>query len=246
MIIALEAAAVVLDIEGTTTPIAFVHDILFSFARTHLAGFLARRGRDADIAAIGRALAAEHAADTDPERPRDFAVEAYVRWLMERNSKSTALKALQGEIWRGGYESGALRSEVYADVPPAFAAWSAADVTIAIYSSGSIDAQRLLFAHTTRGDLTRLIDKYFDTTTGPKRAAASYAAIARALDADPDRVVFVSDVGDELLAAREAGVLGVLSLRPGNAPVPDAAAAYFPSIRTFADLSLRRLAPLAR
>jgi len=213
--------AIVLDIEGTTTPITYVHDVLFTFAKTHLAAYLA----DHDVTAAFRA---EYA--IDPDRPSSFELESYIRWLIDRDRKSTALKALQGELWRSGYESGELRSIVYDDVPPALAAWRQAGITIAIYSSGSIAAQQLLFRYTTHGDLTPSIARYFDTTTGPKRASASYAKILAELG---NRVVFVSDVVDELVAAREAGMTGVLSIRPGNAPVP---AHSFQAIRSFAQL----------
>jgi len=219
--------AIVLDVEGTTTPIAFVRDVLFPFAREHLADFFARGGRDATIAA----LAAEHA--RDPEHPPAFAPEPYVRWLMDRDRKSTALKALQGEIWRTGYESGELRAPVYDDVPPALAAWRAAGIAVAIYSSGSTSAQQLLFRHSTHGDLTPSIDRYFDTTTGAKRDPASYASIAAALGAPPADVVFVSDVCEELVACRDAGFVGILAIRPGNAPVANAP---FPAIGSFAEI----------
>lgn len=220
-----EPRALVLDIEGTTTPIAFVHDVLFPYAREHLAPHLAAHGE-----ALAPAFAAEHA--RDPEHPPPFELETYVRWLMDRDRKSTALKALQGDLWRAGYASGELRSIVYADVPPALAAWHAAGIVLAIYSSGSIAAQKLLFAHTDYGDLTPLLDRYFDTTIGPKRAASSYAKIAAALGIAPASITFVSDVGEELAAAREAGLRGVLSIRPGNAPT----VADGPSITSFAEL----------
>jgi enolase-phosphatase E1 len=116
------ADAIVLDIEGTTTPIAFVHDVLFTFAKTHLAAYLAHHDRTA-------AFRAEY--ETDPDRPASFEVESYIRWLIDRDRKSTALKALQGDIWRTGYESGELRSIVYDDVPPALASWRDAGITIA-------------------------------------------------------------------------------------------------------------------
>ncbi|HEV7557808.1 MAG TPA: acireductone synthase [Kofleriaceae bacterium] len=219
------ADAIVLDIEGTTTPIAFVHDVLFAFASTHLAPHLAHH----DVTAAFRS---EY--ETDPDRPTSFELESYIRWLIDRDRKSTALKALQGDIWRGGYESGELRSIVYDDVPPALAAWRDAGITIAIYSSGSIAAQQLLFRHTTHGDLTPSIARYFDTTTGPKRASASYATIMAALGGV---VVFVSDVVDELVAAHDAGMIAVLSVRPGNAPVSPHP---FPSITSFAELVLQR------
>jgi enolase-phosphatase E1 len=222
--------AIVLDVEGTTTPIAFVRDVLFPFARERLAGWLARGDRDAVIAA----LAAEHAGD--PDHPPAFAPETYVRWLMDRDRKSTALKALQGAIWRAGYESGELRAPVYDDVPPALTAWRAAGIAVAIYSSGSIEAQQLLFRHSTHGDLTPSIDRYFDTTTGAKRDVASYRAIAAALGTPPAEIAFVSDVGEELVACRAAGLVGILAIRPGNAPVAPAIAAGFPAIASFAEI----------
>ncbi len=188
---------ILLDIEGTTTPISFVHDVLFPYARTHLA-------LDAHDRA---ALAQEYELDRD--RPASFDAVAYVHWLMDRDRKSTALKALQGKLWRRGYEAGELRSIVYDDVPRALARWTE---PIAIYSSGSIEAQHLLFRYSNHGDLTPFIASYFDTTTGPKRAAASYRAIGTG--------TFISDIVEELAAAEEAGFTPVLSVRAGNAPVP--------------------------
>jgi enolase-phosphatase E1 len=225
--------AVVLDIEGTTTPIAFVHDTLFGFARARLTAFLAAPPRDA-VAALDL-LRAEHAAEQDPARPAD-AGEAWIRWLMDRDRKSTGLKQLQGLIWREGYEAGELRSEIYDDVPPALERWHREGITIAIYSSGSIEAQRLVFAHSNHGDLTRWIDRYFDTTTGPKRETGSYRKIAGALGVPAERVVFVSDVAEELAACRDAGMHGVLSVRPGNA-----AARWTPAITRFDQLALESI-----
>lgn len=184
-----------LDIEGTTTPIAFVHDVLFPYARAHLA-------IDASDAA---ALEAEYAIDTD--RPERFEPRAYVEWLMDFDRKSTALKALQGKLWRRGYESGALRSIVFDDVPVAFERWG----NVRIYSSGSIEAQQLLFRYTNHGDLTPYITAYYDTTTGAKRDAASYRKIGTG--------TFISDVVEELDAAAAAGFEPILAIRPGNAPV---------------------------
>jgi enolase-phosphatase E1 len=226
--------AVVLDIEGTTTPIAFVHTTLFGFARARLTAFLSARSRDAEVAPVLARLRDEHAAETDPTRPVDPG-ESWIRWLMDRDRKSTGLKLLQGLIWREGYEAGELRSEIYGDVAPALDRWHRAGITIAIYSSGSVEAQRLVFAHSDHGDLTRCIARYFDTTTGPKREPASYRSIAAALGLPAARIVFVSDIVEELAACREAGMRGVLSVRPGNA-----AATWSPSITRFDELSLRR------
>jgi enolase-phosphatase E1 len=150
---------------------------------------------------------------------------------MERDRKSTGLKIIQGEIWRGGFESGALRGEVYPDVKPALARWRAAQRTVAIYSSGSAAAQRLLFGYSTAGDLTPLIDRHFDTTSGPKLSADSYALIARELELRRDEVLFVSDVEAELASARQAGLDTRLCVRSGDAP-----RSLSPIVRTFDEL----------
>lgn len=214
--------AIVLDVEGTTTPIDFVTATLFPFARERAEPFLAEHwgGPDAE------ALAAERERETDPDAPGgDWSLAtavAYVHWLMDRDRKSTALKSLQGKIWERGYRTGALAGEVYADVPPAFVRWRGTGCEIAIYSSGSVLAQRLLFESTPAGDLTSHIRDYFDTRIGAKGDAESYARIARALGRDPSEILFVSDVVAELDAARASGLQTRLSIRPGNRPVTDA------------------------
>lgn len=216
-----------LDIEGTTTPMAFVYEILFPFARAHTPAFLARHLTDADLGSIRFTLRADWEADVErgaaPPPWNDGGaadVAGYVLWLMDRDRKSTGLKALQGEVWRAGYRSGELRGELFPDVAPALRAWHRCNVPVAIFSSGSVTAQRLLFGHTSDGDLTPLIAAYFDTTVGPKREAASYRAIADALERPPAAITFVSDVVEELDAARSAGLRTSLSLRPGNHPQP--------------------------
>lgn len=150
---------------------------------------------------------------------------------MDRDRKSTGLKIIQGEIWRGGFESGALRGEVYRDVKPALERWRAENLVISIYSSGSATAQRLLFGHSTAGDLTPLIARHFDTTVGPKRSAESYAMIARTLEIPTNALLFVSDVDAELVAARAAGMDTRLCVRSTDAP-----ATTSPIIRSFDEL----------
>jgi enolase-phosphatase E1 len=135
---------------------------------------------------------------------------------MNRDIKETSLKALQGMIWRGGYESGEIVAHVFDDVPPALAQWADGGVDVRIYSSGSIEAQKFFFAHTAAGDLTPSLRGHYDTTTGPKREAASYAAIAADMGLEPRQILFVSDVGAELDAARAAGMATALAVRPGN------------------------------
>ena len=231
---------VVLDIEGTTTPVSFVYDVLFPYARERLGRFLASHQDGDTIRDALELLQSEWLADTEaqadaghlvshPERSEGSALPApppfdssyasqYLEWLMDRDRKSTALKIIQGEIWRGGFESGVLRGDVYADVRPALERWRAAGRLIAIYSSGSAAAQRLLFGHSTRGDLTPFINAYIDTNIGHKRSTDSYTAIARALEIHTNALLFISDVDAELVAARDAGFQTRLCVRGDAAP----------------------------
>lgn len=212
---------ILLDIEGTTTPIDFVFQTLFPYARHHLPAYLAAHWSEvqADIAA----LAAEHAADVAQglqppplDRTQGASIVAYLHWLMGRDRKSTPLKSLQGKVWEEGYESGALKSQFFADVPPALARWQQQQKRISIFSSGSVLAQKLLFTYTEFGDLSGFISGWFDTNVGAKKEAASYQRIAAELGVAPREVSFISDVTAELTAAREAGMQTILSLRPGN------------------------------
>lgn len=216
--------AILLDIEGTTTPIDFVFKTLFPYARLRLAPFLLEHAGDPGVHTDIEALRAQHRADTaeklNPppwvEASPSLALEsatAYGLWLMDRDSKCSPLKSLQGKIWQEGYAKGELHGEVYPDVPPAFARWWAQGKIIAIFSSGSVLAQRLLFSSTASGDLTRFLTAYFDTTIGPKNAGASYVKIAAALQLDPVSIHFISDVAKELDAARDAGMKTNLCVR---------------------------------
>ncbi|MCC7007226.1 MAG: acireductone synthase [Acidobacteria bacterium] len=220
-------AAVLLDIEGTTTPLAFVRDVLFPFARAHLTGWIARHHDDPEFRDVVSRLAAEHAADRrddasvpDWRDPTPAAlhesVDAYARWLMDRDRKSPGLKLLQGLIWEEGFKAGELRGEVFADVPRALRRWRAAGLIVAIYSSGSELAQRRLFGSAGDGDLSHCIAAYFDTAVGSKRDSSSFTRIARLLGTTPGAMLFVSDIPAELAAARAAGCQVVLSVRPGN------------------------------
>jgi enolase-phosphatase E1 len=237
-----DIGAVLLDIEGTTTPIAFVHRTLFGHARARVSGFLQRHWDDPEVRADVARLRAEHAAESSQASPPlpswkdDVArVTAYVHWLMAQDRKSTGLKSLQGKIWEEGYRAGELQSEVYPDVLPALERWRRQGMDIAIFSSGSVQAQQSLFHYTAAGDLTRFIRAYFDTTTGPKTAPASYARIAASLERHPSGVLFVSDIGPELDAARAAGMRTALCVRtPGAAPP----AGTHPVIHSFDQLTV--------
>jgi len=222
---------ILLDIEGTTTPISFVHEVLFAYARRQLTNFLAEHFDSTEVVADLANLRQEHAADLSQGlnpplliaggRDAQFdSLVAYVNWLMDRDRKSTGLKSLQGKIWKGGYAAGTLKSEVFADVPAAFERWRRASLSINIFSSGSSLAQKLLFAHTERGDLTPFIDNYFDTTVGSKQELTSYRLIAELLGLRASEILFASDVVAELDAANAAGLHTLLCVRPGNPPQP--------------------------
>ena len=199
---------ILLDIEGTTTPIAFVTEILFPYARERLVPFLEREGRAGEAPG--------------------FLAE------MDRDSKSPALKELQGRIWEQGYERGDIVAPVYPDVEPAFIRWRGQGQALGIFSSGSVLAQQWLFRRSSAGDLTPHLQWYFDTTTGPKRDPASYARIAAIAGVAPVEVLFISDVVAELDAARAAGMRTALAARPGNPPQP---AHTHPVAATFDELT---------
>ncbi len=226
-----------MDIEGTTTPIAFVHQVLFPYARARVHDYLQQHADDPAVRADVALLRAEYAAESPPPDLPGWNPEAYVYWLMDRDRKSTGLKALQGRIWEDGYRAGELRGkgEVYPDVRPALERWRRSGKTIAIFSSGSIQAQRNLFANTTTGDLSPFLSGYFDTTTGPKREAQSYRRIAATLRQEPRDMLFISDVPAELDAARETGMRTTLCVRGDLSPEdPDTG---HPRIRSFAELA---------
>ena len=203
--------AVVTDIEGTTTRIAFVHDVLFPYARARLPAFLAARAGDEDVAAV-LAEVTRLAPDAPP-------LETLLAWI-DADAKITPLKTLQGLIWAEGYESGALRGELYPDVAPALRRWHAAGTRLYVYSSGSEAAQRQLFGHAQDGDLTGLFSGFFDTRVGAKREAASYAAIAHAACLERGSALFLSDVGAELDAAAAAGWRTCQLVRPQDGTAP--------------------------
>jgi len=207
---------ILLDIEGTTTPISFVYDVLFPFARRNLETYLPH----ANLSDLHSEYEEDIRLGLDPP-PWSTVPVHYVEWLMDQDRKSTALKRMQGEIWLDGYQKGELHGDVFQDVPPALEWWRRKGVDVRIFSSGSVLAQRLLFSSTHAGDLTRFLNGYFDTTTGPKNEPASYKTIAAAFGFAPSEILFVSDVTRELDAARMAGMKTRLCLRPGNHPQPE-------------------------
>jgi enolase-phosphatase E1 len=234
-----QVEAILLDIEGTTTPVDFVFGVLFPFARDQAAAFLTAHGSEAAVQADLALLRQEYAADVAQGLPvpawdsadlDPTAAVSYLHFLIQRDRKSTGLKSLQGKLWQQGYAEGKLRSQIYPDVAPALHRWRAAGKALYIFSSGSVQAQQQLFAHTEQGDLTALLSGYFDTTTGPKQAPESYRKIAAAIDQLPAGMLFISDVAAELRAAQQAGLQTLFSHRPGNA---SSDAEGFSKIETF-------------
>lgn len=200
------------DIEGTTGSIRFVHEVLFPYARERMADFLAAHRDEPAVRAEIEAVARETGVAPD-DLSRITAV--LIGWIDE-DRKATPLKALQGMIWKDGFTSGELIAHIYPDAAARLRGWHEAGHRIFVYSSGSIAAQKLYFAHTSEGDLTSLLDGYFDTTTGGKREAESYRAIAARIGVAPADIVFLSDVEAELEAAEQAGLRTVWLTRDGR------------------------------
>ena len=198
--------------------------------RAHLRSYLYRHGNSPQYLALIASFQQEHAADEQAGQPvlrwsgtgadARPSVQAYAEWLMDRDRKSPALKELQGYIWEEGYQRGELVGEVYADVRPAFERWRRTGITLGIFSSGGVLAQRWLFRSSSAGDLSPFLRWYFDTHTGPKKDAASYVRIAAEVGEGTSEVLFVSDVVAEADAARAAGMRTAISDRPGNLPQP--------------------------
>lgn len=253
-----DVAAVVTDIEGTTSSLAFVKEQLFPYARRELAAYVrahasslteiaiqVRAAADAVAgaaagAATGAATgAAAGAAAGTASLSTQAMIDTLMQW-MDEDRKITPLKTLQGMIWRHGYESGQLRGHVYEDAARALRAWHAAGIRLYVYSSGSVEAQRLLFAHSSQGDLTPLLSGYFDTLIGPKLEPQSYQSIARALRLAPGAIGFLSDHAGEIQAATAAGMQTVLFAREAHP------SAVEPAARSFDDIALKAPSPHGR
>ena len=194
--------AILTDIEGTTSAVSFVFDVLFPYAREHLPAFVRAHAGEAEVAAQLEAVRAE-SGETDADVERVIGI--LLGWIAE-DRKATPLKALQGMVWEQGYRAGQLKGHVYPDAVAALRRWKAEGYGLYVYSSGSIQAQRLIFGCSEAGDLSPLFSGYFDTTSGPKREAASYARIAEAIGRPVGEILFLSDVVQELDAARAAGM----------------------------------------
>ena len=215
--------AIVTDIEGTTSSIDFVRDVLFPYARKRLPAFVETHADKPEVQHWLHEAAKEAGII---EASRQEIIELLLGWI-DQDRKSTALKALQGMIWKEGYEAGEYRAHVYPEVSARLHAWRADGLHLYVYSSGSVPAQRLFFRYSDAGDLTPMFAGYFDTETGPKRESASYAKIAEAIGERPEHILFLSDIVEELDAARTAGLQTGWLLRPPQAmPVQPRHRAY--------------------
>lgn len=219
---------ILLDIEGTTCPITFVADVLFPYARKHLGSFLLEHRHQPEIQAIQKEAWLEWEQDQDPRSQELFravckdykehpeALVPYFEHLMNIDRKATALKELQGHLWDEGFAKGRLRADLYPETIECLRNWKKQGCQLAVYSSGSIKAQQLLYAHTVEGDLRNLFCGWFDTRSGGKKEAKSYTTIAEKLGASPSQIIFISDNGDECDAAKTSGLQPIFSLREGN------------------------------
>lgn len=221
----MKVRAILTDIEGTTSSIAFVADVLFPYARARLAEFVR-----AHPAAAAPVLEQVRQAAGEPDLDVEGCIAQLLAWH-DADRKIGPLKTLQGMIWADGYAAGTLTGHVYPDAVAGLRRWHAAGVALYVYSSGSVAAQKLLFGHSDHGDLIPLFAGYFDTAVGGKREPGSYAAIARAIGLPADAILFLSDVVEELDAAHAAGMPGILLARDGNA-----AAASHPVAASFATI----------
>jgi enolase-phosphatase E1 len=251
-----EAKVILLDIEGTTTAISFVEEILFPYAAKHVEQFLKDNWNGNDIQEIVKDLRKENEVDVKNgmdgvvkilslDSDSGFSLEQVqesiilnILWQMKHNMKRTGLKAIQGKIWKIGFEKGHLLGQLFDDVPKAFEAFRSNGQIISIYSSGSVQAQKLLFKYSTAGDLSSYISDYFDTRIGAKIEGESYKSIARALNVDPSNILFFTDVVKEGIAGREGGVDVVIMIRPGNAPLSPQQLNEFSTANTFEELTI--------
>jgi len=202
--------AVVTDIEGTTSSLSFVKEVLFPYARAHLADFVRSHGHDVAVKAL-----LEDAAREAGMAPVTGQIITQLQAWIDEDNKATSLKSLQGLIWEAGYRQGDFNGHIYPDAAENLKAWKARGLDLYVYSSGSVYAQKLLFAHTEYGDLTPLFSGYFDTHIGGKREAAAYAKIAEQLGMPAQQIIFLSDIKEELDAARDAGFATVWLIREG-------------------------------
>ena len=237
----IQAQGILLDIEGTTSSISFVYDEMFPFVRDMLSSYLSENWGSPALQTCLKKIAADVDQDPKtwpsgtPEKQQQTVAKAVIG-MMDADVKATGLKELQGMIWKSGFKTGQLVAHLFDDVAACIQAWKEQGMDVRIYSSGSVAAQKLFFAHSIAGDLLDQFSGHYDTAIGSKREAESYRTISQKFDCKPEQIVFISDVVEELAAAKEAGLQTVLSVRPGNKPVPKDHG--FLAINSFAELEI--------
>nr|XP_033324349.1 enolase-phosphatase E1 isoform X1 [Megalopta genalis]XP_033324356.1 enolase-phosphatase E1 isoform X2 [Megalopta genalis] len=246
----LSGTVILVDIEGTTTSVSFVKDVLFPYVRENLSKYIESKWEDEEFKKDFEKLKEQAkkdeedkvdgfvpiAGDTEEEKK---SLVKNVLWQMDGDRKTGALKQLQGHMWREAYNSGAVKAHVYEDVPKALEAWTNDGKKVYVYSSGSVEAQKLLFGHSVHGDLLKHFSGYFDTEVGAKQETSSYKNILNKIGADPSAIIFLTDVVKEAAAAKEAGLTAVLVEREGNAPLTDEDKVSFTTIKSFLDLTFQ-------
>ncbi|XP_021946568.1 enolase-phosphatase E1 [Folsomia candida] len=241
-------STLLIDIEGTTTSISFVKDVLFPYARSEMEPFLRENWTNSDVQELiglvrdqshydaKKGLLPEPLPDPESEPDQEKLIRGVLDnliWQMDNDRKTTGLKTIQGKIWWQGYVDGILKSQVYPDVPKAFERWSKSGRKLFIYSSGSVEAQILLFQHTENGDLSNLLSGYFDTTSGSKVESKSYINIASKIGVKPQDILFFTDITKEAYAAKEAGLEVAVLVRPGNAALTFDGSDELPTLQSF-------------
>ncbi|KAK0182675.1 hypothetical protein PV327_000788 [Microctonus hyperodae] len=242
---------VLVDIEGTTTSISFVKETLFPYVRANLKDFVEKKWEDAEFKENVEKLKEQAKKDEadkieglipitgeSPEELKESLMKN-ILWQMDNDRKTGALKQLQGHIWRDGYKTGAIKGHLYEDVPKAFEAWTKNGQKVYVYSSGSVEAQKLLFGHSEHGDLLKYFSGYFDTEVGTKQDAASYKNIITKIGCEPSNILFLTDIANEAKAAIESGMASVLVVREGNAALTSEDKSKYTVIQSFLDLTFQ-------
>ncbi|XP_043254769.1 enolase-phosphatase E1-like [Colletes gigas] len=247
----LSETTILVDIEGTTTSISFVKDTLFPYVRENLKKYIETKWEDEEFKQDFEKLK-EQAKKDEVEKVDGFvpvtgsnteeekeSLMKNILWQMDCDRKTGALKQLQGHMWREAYNSGSVKAHVYEDVPKALESWTNDGRKVYVYSSGSVEAQKLLFGHSVHGDLLKYFSGYFDTEVGAKQESSSYKTISNKIGAEPSSIIFLTDTVKEAAAAKEAGLSTVILLREGNIALSDEERVPFTTIKSFLDLTFQ-------
>ncbi len=230
---------ILLDIEGTTCPVSFVAETLFPYARINIPEYLQRNSENAEILNLLQKVREAWQQDQDESASvlwsQGEKLEQYLDLLITQDRKLTELKDLQGMVWEEGYANGDIIGPLYDDVPQALQDWHDQGITLSVYSSGSVAAQKLIYSHSNAGNLSHLFSHWFDTKIGPKHVSTSYKDIANTMQVPGNQILFISDSRQELEAAKCAGIQTIFSIRDGN---PHGECAGFPSVNDYSTLIL--------